>query len=123
MANYVIPDNPIYSSEIRKFEPTDPAHADLFNVVFQAIINNLEYVRQSEKIKIGPSSTELQCGETLFLVEGDGVFSGAGYINVALSEEAPQSVENWGMLEGRLAVAEEAPPDTAFFAPVNKELE
>lgn len=119
MANYVIPDNPIYSSEIRKFEPTDPAHADLFNAVFQAIINNLEYLRQSEKVKIGPPNTELQCGETLFLVEDELTFSEAAYTNFVLSEEVPQSVKNWGMLEGKLTVAEEPESDTVFFVPIN----
>ena len=35
MGNYELPENPEYIEEIRKFETTDPAHADLFNGVVQ----------------------------------------------------------------------------------------
>lgn len=52
MANFEIPENPEYIEQIRKFETTDPAHADLFNAVIQALVNNdaffREVVRQHE---------------------------------------------------------------------------
>ncbi len=46
MANFEIPENPKYTKEIRKFEPTDPAHADLFNAVTQTLLNNDEFLRK-----------------------------------------------------------------------------
>lgn len=45
MANFPIPEEPQYSNEIRMLETTDRAHADIFNAVFQALINNMEYLR------------------------------------------------------------------------------
>ncbi len=46
MANFEIPENPEYMNDVRKFEPTDPAHADLFNAVTQTLLNNDEFLRQ-----------------------------------------------------------------------------
>ena len=40
MANFEIPVNPEFSEQIRKFETTDPAHADLFNYVTEALLHN-----------------------------------------------------------------------------------
>jgi len=40
MAEFEIPTSPEFSAHIRKFETTDPAHADLFNAVTQSLINN-----------------------------------------------------------------------------------
>ena len=40
MANFEIPMNPEFSDLIRKFEDTDPAHADIFNVVISALLGN-----------------------------------------------------------------------------------
>ena len=40
MANFDIPDNPEFSNEIRKFETTDPAHADLLNTVNKQLFEN-----------------------------------------------------------------------------------
>lgn len=46
MANFNIPENPEYTSEVRKFETTDPAHADLFNAVTQVLLNNDTFLKQ-----------------------------------------------------------------------------
>ena len=40
MANFEVPSNPEYTEQIRKFETKDPAHADLFNTVIGALLNN-----------------------------------------------------------------------------------
>lgn len=45
MANFEIPENPEYIKEVRKFETEDLVHADLFNVVTQALLNNHEFLR------------------------------------------------------------------------------
>ncbi|MDR1755245.1 MAG: H-type lectin domain-containing protein [Eubacterium sp.] len=51
MANYVIPDNPVYDREIRKLEDSDPASAtQTFNPLFQKIINNIEAIRTAGDI-------------------------------------------------------------------------
>ena len=42
MANYN-QNNDKYTEDIRKVEPTDPAHADLINELAQAIINNIAF--------------------------------------------------------------------------------
>lgn len=40
MANYVIPEEPGFTRDIRQFEVTDPAHADLFNAVIGPLLEN-----------------------------------------------------------------------------------
>lgn len=44
MANFEVPELPGFSLEVRKMEPTDRAHADLFNAIFQTILNNEAYL-------------------------------------------------------------------------------
>ena len=46
MADFEIPENPDFVESIRKFEPTDPAHADLFNRVILALLESLAYLRK-----------------------------------------------------------------------------
>ena len=46
MADFEIPEHPEYNRSIRKFETTDPAHADLFNAVVQTLINNDEFLKR-----------------------------------------------------------------------------
>lgn len=49
MANFEIPENPKYTEEIRKFDITDPAHAELFNRVIQALINNETFLKKIQE--------------------------------------------------------------------------
>ena len=57
MANFEIPEILEYIDRIRKLEPTDPAHADLFNAMFQALINNGAFLKKmQEKKRSRPSS-------------------------------------------------------------------
>lgn len=46
MANFEIKDPPEYTEEIRKFETTDKAHADLFNAVVSALVNNDSFLKK-----------------------------------------------------------------------------
>ena len=46
MAGFEIPENPDFVESVRKFEPTDPAHADLFNRVILALLESLAYLRK-----------------------------------------------------------------------------
>lgn len=45
MANFEIPLNPEFSTQLRKFETTDPAHAELFNNVIEILLNNDVFLR------------------------------------------------------------------------------
>lgn len=45
MANYEVPENPEYNESIRKFEISDPVHADLVNAVIQQLIHNGAYLK------------------------------------------------------------------------------
>lgn len=83
----------------------------------QIFSNNIEQLKQS--VKIGSSDTDLQCGDTLFVVEGTGTITSPGivYTNFALSE-SPPDMNNWGIIEGKLAVSENIPHDVAFFAKI-----
>ena len=47
MADFEIPEEPEYNRNIRRFETTDPAHADLFNAVAQTLINNDEFLKRT----------------------------------------------------------------------------
>lgn len=40
MSNFTVKDPPEYNDEMRMLEPTDPAHADVFNALFEQLINN-----------------------------------------------------------------------------------
>ena len=40
MANFEIPDNPEFSTVMRRLETTDPAAAELFNAMFERLLNN-----------------------------------------------------------------------------------
>ena len=57
MADFEIPENPEYTQEIRKFEPTDPAHADLFNTVTQALVNNDAFLKDALEDKLPKTGT------------------------------------------------------------------
>lgn len=46
MADFEIPEEPEYNRNIRRFETTDPAHADLFNAVVQTLIGNDEFLKK-----------------------------------------------------------------------------
>ena len=46
MANYTIPENPEYTTEIRKLENTDPANAEtVFNPLMETLIQNTHAVK------------------------------------------------------------------------------
>lgn len=117
MANFTIPENTTYESNIRKFETTDKAHASLFNSIFQTIINNISHIKKKvdEKILFGPENTNLSPGSILFVTDvEEAVFS-----NIEFSSNTPLKEQNWGQLEGKLTVAEEPEPDTVFFVPIH----
>lgn len=46
MANFEVPENPEFTEGIRKLETTDPGHANIFNAVFEPIINNVLHVKK-----------------------------------------------------------------------------
>ena len=46
MANFDVPENPEFTEDIRKLETTDPGHANIFNAVFEPIINNVLHVKK-----------------------------------------------------------------------------
>ena len=46
MADFEIPENPDFVESVRKFETTDPAHADLFNRVILELLESLAYLRK-----------------------------------------------------------------------------
>ena len=56
MANFQIPENPGYAEEIRKFETTDPAHADLFNAVVQQLLENDAHLKKGKQDAIAIDS-------------------------------------------------------------------
>lgn len=47
MANYVIPENPSFNLEVRRFETTDRGHADTFNPVIQTLLENEAYLLEN----------------------------------------------------------------------------
>lgn len=46
MGKFEVPENPEYTEDIRKFETTDPGHADLLNAVVQALVNNEAFLKK-----------------------------------------------------------------------------
>ena len=47
MANYDV-SNPIYNSSMRKLEQSDPAHANIFNLLFQQLLENDECLKKEK---------------------------------------------------------------------------
>ena len=60
MANFNIPDNPEYTDQIRKFETTDPAHADLFNSVAGKLVENDAFLKNAVGEAIEKASDDLE---------------------------------------------------------------
>ena len=61
MANYEIPTNPTYSEVMRKLETNDPATAELFNSMFQQMLNNFAAISKG-KVAVGKAVAAEQLG-------------------------------------------------------------
>lgn len=138
MANFEIPENPQFVQELRKFQTSDPGHADVFNKVIQVLLENEVYLFQNAgkgSVKIGAADTPLDKGDTLFIVEGMPVsFRAAAFDNLDFGSSPPEHGDYWAganlprkseephITNGKLAVSTEqdAPKDTAFLAKINK---
>ncbi len=80
MADFEIPEEPEYNRNIRRFETTDPAHADLFNAVAQTLINNDEFLKRTVE----------QQKETVLEKTGD-----AGDTTVTFTSGDTENPEDW----------------------------
>lgn len=143
MANFEIPEHLEFIKELRRFETTDRAHADIFNAVVQVLLNNEVYLFRKMaglgKVKIGPADTQLETGDTLFIIDGNlpGKFEAAAYSNVMFSVSSPEYADYWARMPpgeepgqaaegtanvpvtiGEIVVSQEAPEDAAFFAKI-----
>lgn len=82
------------------------------------------WIASTGRVLVGPETTPLNNNDTLFIADEPIIaFSGVSYDNMVFSANGPVSGENWAELpitEGKLAVSEEAPPDTAFFAKIEE---
>lgn len=60
MTNFAV--EALYNSVMRKLEPTDPAHADVFNALLQQLINNDEFLKQNGGgiTKLTPTGDDLK---------------------------------------------------------------
>ena len=137
MANFEIPENPQFVQELRKFQTSDPGHADVFNKVIQVLLENEVYLFQNAgkgSVKIGAADTPLDKGDTLFIVEGMPVsFRAAVFDNLDFGSSPPEHGDYWAganlprkseephITNGKLAVSTEqdAPKDTASLAKIN----
>lgn len=52
MANFTIPENPVYNNAMRKLEPTDWAHANLLNALYAQLLENGEYLTKTKADKV-----------------------------------------------------------------------
>lgn len=46
MANFEVPEKPEFNNQIRKLEESDPAHANLFNAIIEALLNNELFLKK-----------------------------------------------------------------------------
>lgn len=136
MADFQIPEDPEYVEKIRMLEPTDRAHASIFNAIFQILINNMMFLKKrvGRGVHIGPENTPIEAGETLFIIDGGEVppvqkeFQGVLYTDMSFSKEEPGSgkVRNWGKIDpetivkGNLKVSEHADASDTFFAQIKQ---
>lgn len=49
MADFEIKSPPVFVQELRKLEPTDRGHADVFNAIFSVLLNNEAYLKAVEE--------------------------------------------------------------------------
>ena len=54
MANFDIPEKPVFNTEMRRLEPTDPAAAELFNGMFEQLLENDAYAGEHIDSKSNP---------------------------------------------------------------------
>ena len=47
MPNFTVKDPPEYNDEMRMLEPTDPAHANKFNPLFEKLLNNGAFLKKA----------------------------------------------------------------------------
>lgn len=106
MGNLMVPENPEYTEEIRKFETTDPAHADLLNQVAQALLNNEAFLKRLAEQHIGSrdnphgvTKSQVGLGEADNTSDLDKPISGAQ--KAALDEKIGKS---GGTMDGKLNV-------------------
>ncbi len=58
MANYDVPENPVYSEEMRKIETSDPIHADIINAIISQLLNNEAFLKNKlDVIAVGACHT------------------------------------------------------------------
>ncbi len=99
MAYFDISENPVYSEQIRKFEETDPGHADVFNDVVEKLVDNDAFLKNAT-VQLQEQTVELTSGKVdktgdtmtgkLYLEQGSSVFVSndngdfdTGYIKIA----------------------------------------
>lgn len=131
--------NPEFTQEIRKLEPTDRAHADVFNALLELLVKNEMYLKQAydNMILYGPADTYIPPGSTLFVVdEGENLFAfrAAAFSNMEIraSPDGSQGLvqsggasgsttaDSSGTISGKITVAGEPEPDAVFFAQTNQ---
>lgn len=87
MSNFTV-DGSVYDNQVRKLETTDPNHADTFNVVFQQLIDNIEYLKQFPNFeKIGNAIKLL---DSLYIGNDNNIFgykADGSYSNLATMEQ------------------------------------
>lgn len=100
MANFEIPKEPDFTETIRKFETTDPAHADLFNAVVQELIENDVFLKgmMEEHIKNAQEITEAEIMEWYGQMGGgiDIPEEGGGYITEGEIDAMYESSPDYG---------------------------
>lgn len=70
MPNIEIPDNPEFNIQMRKLEETDPAAAELFNVMFEQLLENFASIINGT-VKVGNSDKLDGNDSTLFALKTD----------------------------------------------------
>lgn len=143
MANFNIKENPLFKKTMRKLETTDRAHASVFNALFEILLDNDNALfKRFGRTLFGPADTPMEPNDILFIIDEEEPqeisFEGAAFDNLTFSTAPPASGENWaaigsegevregketGIINGKLAVSEEAPSDAAFFAKLKDESE
>lgn len=134
MANHEIKDPKQFTTDLRILETTDPAHADTFNPLYNALLNNDAYLKSkldnvNELVHsnlFGGTELipEMRPGDTLFIVDGaPSRMRSVSYSNAKNGATAPDG-DIWmqpdGLIEGKLTVDTEPKSDATFFNDTKK---
>lgn len=91
MADYPTSDRPTFLETMRKLETTDRGHADVFNELFQKLLDNDNYLKRETEAKVGAAGGDIAGTKVSKFTESKETFP------VPAEKESPKTL--WGKMK------------------------